>query len=103
VVLPQALPPASMSSPSGFSGQLSPQRSSSGEPDEHSSLTQAQPAFTRCYALTHQKCHGKGFISVLTDGCTVSCRIPARRERRDFPLDEDEIPTSKLPICQSPR
>ncbi|ERG96409.1 MAG: hypothetical protein J07HQW2_02887 [Haloquadratum walsbyi J07HQW2] len=43
VVLSPALPSASMSLPSGFSGRLSPRRSSGGEPDEHGSLTQAQP------------------------------------------------------------
>jgi hypothetical protein len=44
MVLSPALPSASMSSPSGFNGRLSPRQSSGGEPDEYGSITQAQPA-----------------------------------------------------------
>ena len=89
-VLSRALPSPSVSSPSGFTGQLSPKASSGGEPDEVGSsvLHDTRTArVTIMNAIMHHKISRSGSSPITDDSCTAVSRIPSRPEGRDSLLD----------------
>lgn len=89
-VLSRALPSPSVSSPSGFTGQLSPKASSGGEPDEVDSSVSHDTRTARVTimnAIMHHKISRSGSYPITDNSCTAVSRIPSRPEGRDSLLD----------------